>query len=163
MWSDIVKETRASGENNQPWIRDHYPATCRHAEPKPLPQQKKTGVYFCAINAPFISESLPIRWIHACNMCSFGVGTKTSSIYKRMCNRYGDRQVIQTKKQFLTYIETTGQLRYVKLAYLGKTTYVEVMFHSWTFPPYALLYFDLVCVELIYHETSAITKWFSFP
>ena len=28
---------------------------------------------------------------------------------------------------------------------------------------YVLLYFDLACVKLAYHETSALSKWFSFP
>ena len=51
----------------------------------------------------------------------------------------------------------TGQLRYVKLAYLENTTCVEVIVHPELFP-YILLYFDLVCVELAYDENLAVSK-----
>ena len=52
-------------------------------------------------------------------------------------------------------VTCTGQPRYVKLAYLEYTAYVEVIIHSRAFPLYCL-YFKPVYVELGYHEISAI-------
>ena len=57
---------------------------------------------------------------------------------------------------------STGQPRYVKLAYLEYMSYVEVIIHSGAFP-YSALYFKPVYVELCYHEITAISKWFFIP
>ena len=57
----------------------------------------------------------------------------------------------------------TGQIRYVKLAYLENTTCVEAMFPLPNIIPYVLLYLNLVCVKLAYLENLPILKWFSFP
>ena len=47
--------------------------------------------------------------------------------------------------------ENTGQLRYVKLAYLENTTYVEVMFHSQKFQP-------IYQISTLFMLNSLITK-----
>ena len=65
----------------------------------------------------------------------------------------------------LSYVScfvNTGQPRYVKLAYLEYTAYVEVVIHSRIFPYIALL-FDLAYVKLGYYENSAISKRFFIP
>ena len=63
-----------------------------------------------------------------------------------------------TNSKFSLILKTaTGELRYVKLAYLENTTCVEVIVHSRTFPLYFIV-FDLVCVELAYDENSAVSK-----
>ena len=53
----------------------------------------------------------------------------------------------------------TGQLRYVKLAYLENTTCVEVIVHSRTFPLYVIVFrpcivlrLKLGCIEVIFHS-----------
>ena len=30
LWSYMMEETEEPGENHQPWMGDHYPATCGH-------------------------------------------------------------------------------------------------------------------------------------
>ena len=61
-------------------------------------------------------------------------------------------------------LQCTGQPRYVKLAYLKYTAYVEVLIYSRAFPLDIALYFKPVYVELGYHEISAISKSkISFP
>ena len=51
MWSIMVEETGEPGENHQPWMGDHHPATCRSQELGC--KGDKLESYPCTIQAPF--------------------------------------------------------------------------------------------------------------
>ena len=65
----------------------------------------------------------------------------------------------------------TGQPRYVKLAYLEYTAYVEVIIHSRAFPLYCFVFQTCLCrtrlsrnlgyVEVVFHSRKLVFRFFT--
>ena len=65
----------------------------------------------------------------------------------------------------------TGQPRYVKLAYLEYTAYVEVIIHSRAFPLYCFVFQNCLCrtwlsrnlgyIEVVFHSWKLIFRFFT--
>ena len=65
----------------------------------------------------------------------------------------------------------TGQLRYVKLAYLEYTVYVKVIIHSRAFPLYCFVFQTCLCrtwlsrnlgyIEVFFHSRKLVFRFFT--